>query len=288
MGSGTAVAKSASEMVLADDNFSTIVAAVEEGRAIYNNMKQFIRYLISSNVGEVVCIFLTAALGMPEALIPVQLLWVNLVTDGLPATALGFNPPDMDIMNKPPRSAKEPLISRWLFFRYCAVGGYVGIATVGAAAWWLTAYDDGPHATFYQLTHHLQCLGEAENFKGIDCKIFDSAKPKTMALSVLVVIEVLNAFNSISENQSLTVMKPWCNLWLIGAVFVSMVLHFVILEVSFLAAVFQLTPLNVEEWIAVLKISFPVIIIDELLKFIARKYIEVAEARDPMADKKNN
>ncbi|VDL57539.1 unnamed protein product [Hymenolepis diminuta] len=275
MGSGTAVAKSASEMVLADDNFSTIVAAVEEGRAIYSNMKQFIRYLISSNVGEVVSIFLTAALGLPEALIPVQLLWVNLVTDGFPATALGFNPPDLDIMSRPPRSTSDPLISGWLFFRYLAIGGYVGCATVGSAAWWFLIYNKGPQLNYYQLTHQSQCLAQESRFKGIDCSIFGHPKPMTMALSVLVLVEMLNAMNSLSENQSLLVMPPWTNYWLLGAMIMSIGLHFLILEIDFLANVFQLTPLSFEEWIVVIEFSLPVIFIDELLKLIARKFTDV-------------
>ncbi|XP_055352795.1 calcium-transporting ATPase sarcoplasmic/endoplasmic reticulum type-like isoform X3 [Paramacrobiotus metropolitanus] len=288
MGSGTAVAKSASEMVLADDNFSSIVSAVEEGRAIYNNMKQFIRYLISSNIGEVVSIFLTAALGMPEALIPVQLLWVNLVTDGLPATALGFNAPDLDIMDKPPRSSKESLISGWLFFRYMAIGGYVGAGTVGAAAWWFMISPTGPQMSYYQLTHHLACANEPENFRGMDCDVFEDPHPMTMALSVLVSIEMLNAMNSLSENQSLIQMPPWTNPWLIGAMGLSMTLHFVILYIDVLANVFQVCPLTVTEWIAVIKISIPVVLLDETLKFVARKIGEGPKFREHLHDKDKN
>uniref|UniRef100_A0A663ET98 Calcium-transporting ATPase n=1 Tax=Aquila chrysaetos chrysaetos TaxID=223781 RepID=A0A663ET98_AQUCH len=274
MGSGTAVAKSAAEMVLSDDNFSTIVSAVEEGRAIYNNMKQFIRYLISSNVGEVVCIFLTAILGLPEALIPVQLLWVNLVTDGLPATALGFNPPDLDIMDKPPRSPKEPLISGWLFFRYLAIGVYVGLATVGAATWWFLYDAEGPQVSFHQLRNFMRCTEDNPIFEGIDCEIFESRYPTTMALSVLVTIEMCNALNSVSENQSLLRMPPWLNIWLLGAIVMSMALHFLILYVKPMPLIFQVTPLSWPQWVVVMKISLPVILLDEGLKYLSRNHLD--------------
>uniref|UniRef100_A0A8D1FG39 P-type Ca(2+) transporter n=1 Tax=Sus scrofa TaxID=9823 RepID=A0A8D1FG39_PIG len=279
MGSGTAVAKSAAEMVLSDDNFASIVAAVEEGRAIYSNMKQFIRYLISSNVGEVVCIFLTAILGLPEALIPVQLLWVNLVTDGLPATALGFNPPDLDIMEKRPRNPREALISGWLFFRYLAIGVYVGLATVAAATWWFLYDAEGPQVTFYQLRNFLKCSEDNPLFTGTDCEVFESRFPTTMALSVLVTTEMCNALNSVSENQSLLRMPPWLNPWLLAAVAMSMALHFLILLVPPLPLIFQVTPLSGRQWVVVLQISLPVILLDEALKYLSRKHVDEEKGR---------
>jgi len=275
MGSGTAVAKSASEMILADDNFTSIVAAVEEGRAIYANMKQFIRYLISSNIGEVVCIFLAAALGLPEALIPVQLLWVNLVTDGLPATALSFNPPDLDIMDKMPRGTDETLITPWLFFRYMVIGGYVGAATVGASSYWFLIDPTGPQMSFWQLTNHMQCYGSPEQFKGISCEIFQAPEAMTMALSVLVTIEMANALNSVSENQSLLVMHPWVNIYLLMAMALSFSLHFMILYVDVFNVVFNISALSLDQWIVVLKFSLPVLLVDEALKFVARNYTDV-------------
>lgn len=273
MGSGTDVARLAADMVLADDNFATIEKAVEEGRAIYNNTKQFIRYLISSNIGEVVSIFLTVLLGMPEALIPVQLLWVNLVTDGLPATALGFNPPDNEIMRQPPRSSREPIVGTWLFFRYMVVGTYVGCATVFGYAWWFMYYSDGPAISFAQLSNFHKC---SALFPEIGCEMFSniySQRATTISLSVLVVIEMFNAINSLSENESLLTLPLWRNLYLVGAIVLSMALHFMILYVPFFSTLFSITPLNFEEWQAVVIISFPVIIIDEVLKLVSRTFI---------------
>lgn len=267
MGSGTAVTKSASDMVLADDNFATVVAAVAEGRAIYNNTKQFIRYMISSNIGEVVCIFVAAMLGIPDTLVPVQLLWVNLVTDGLPATAIGFNKQDSDVMKSKPRKVNEAVVSGWLFFRYLVIGAYVGLATVAGFIWWFLYYDNGPKLPYTELMNFDSCSTRETNYP---CSIFSDRHPSTVSMTVLVVVEMFNALNNLSENQSLLVIPPWSNLWLVASIIFTMILHSLILYVQPLSALFSVTPLSWAEWTIVLYLSFPVILIDEILKFFSR------------------
>lgn len=134
MGSGTQVSQEAADMILANDSFSSIVSAIQEGRTIYANMQSFICFLISCNMGEICAILLATILGFPEPLTAMHLLWVNLVTDGPPATALGFNPPSPNIMNLPPRPRTEPIMTQWLLIRYCITGLYVGLATIGVFA----------------------------------------------------------------------------------------------------------------------------------------------------------
>ncbi|KAK4478314.1 hypothetical protein RD792_017603 [Penstemon davidsonii] len=269
MGSGTAVAKSASDMVLADDNFATIVAAVAEGRAIYNNTKQFIRYMISSNIGEVVCIFVAALLGIPDTLVPVQLLWVNLVTDGLPATAIGFNKQDSDVMKAKPRKVNEAVVTGWLFFRYLVIGVYVGLATVAGFVWWFLYSDNGPKLSYTELMNFDSCSTRETNYP---CTVFSDRHPSTVSMTVLVVVEMFNALNNLSENQSLLVIPPWSNLWLLGSIVLTMLLHILILYVEPLSILFSVSPLSWTEWTVVLYLSFPVIIIDEILKFVSRNY----------------
>ncbi|PPS18253.1 hypothetical protein GOBAR_AA02335 [Gossypium barbadense] len=304
-----AVAKEASDMVLADDNFSTIVAAVGEGRSIYNNMKAFIRYMISSNIGEVASIFLTSALGIPEGMIPVQLLWVNLVTDGPPATALGFNPPDKDIMKKPPRRSDDSLITAWILFRYLVIGLYVGIATVGVFIIWYTHHsflgidlsgDGHSLVTYSRLANWAKCDSwegfsvspftagsQVFKFDSDPCDYFQSGKIKasTLSLSVLVAIEMFNSLNALSEDGSLLTMPPWVNPWLLLAMSVSFGLHFLILYVPFLARVFGIVPLSTNEWLLVIAVAFPVILIDEVLKFIGRRTTRLRYPAVPKSSK---
>uniref|UniRef100_A0A7R9V2G2 Cation-transporting P-type ATPase C-terminal domain-containing protein n=1 Tax=Chlamydomonas euryale TaxID=1486919 RepID=A0A7R9V2G2_9CHLO len=271
MGGGTAVARHAADVVLSDDNFATIVFAVAEGRTIYANTKQFIRYMISSNIGEVVAIFTAALLGTPEVLTPVQLLWVNLVTDGLPATALGFNKADRSVMAHPPRRADEPIVSSWLFVRYLVIGLYVGIATTAGFVWWYVSAATGPQLSWSQLVQHHACNVSALPGDPKSCAPFEAKEPRTVAMSVLVLIEMLNALNNLSEDASLLSTPPWDNFWLLGAIATSMALHFLVLYVPFFASVFGVAAIGWHEWQMITYLSLPVIFIDEVMKFISRR-----------------
>lgn len=266
MGSGTDVAKAAADLVLVDDNFATIIEAVREGRAIYANTKQFIRYLISSNIGEVACVLGTALLGLPEVLSPVQLLWVNLVTDGLPATALGFNPHSPRSMKEAPRARDEQLVDAWLFVRYLIVGCYVGFATV--AGFVLTLLPRRGAVPVWPIV-----LSSSTG-------IVDSRLGSSVALSVLVVIEMFNALNALSETESLLTLGPLTNPWLVGAIALSIFLHLGILYVEGLAKVFNVVPLSGADWILVLALSAPVVLIDEALKAISRRRLPLKAKKD--------
>jgi len=308
---GTEVAKNAADMILQDDNFQSIVAAVAEGRSIYSNMKAFIRYMISSNVGEVAAIFFTAALGIPEGLTPVQLLWVNLVTDGPPATALGLNPKDVDVMLKPPRKKSDALISTRSYVRYMVVGLYVGFAVIGIFIYWF-CYDQGSVAglghdgqglvTYNELTGWANCQAWTQqrrtevlkNFTaGGKSYVFDTKDParcteyftdgkvkaSSLSLTVLVVIEMLNAFNALSEDGSLYHMPPWANPWLIIMASLSVGIHMVVLYWPPMNGIFAVCPLTLHDWGLVMSFSMPVLLIDEMLKFVGRMLPEDGKRR---------
>ncbi|CAN0294943.1 unnamed protein product [Ectocarpus sp. 12 AP-2014] len=270
---GTEVSKDAADMVLADDNFATIVSAVEEGRAIYNNMQAFICFLISCNIGEIATIFFATLLGLPEPLTPLHLLWVNLVTDGPPATALGFNPPDPDAMSKPPRPKDEPIMSKWLLTRYLLTGLYVGFATLGVSVHWYL--DHG--VTWSQLLNWSTCMGEGmelpataglEYLASKPCEIFTVAKaiPQSLSLSTLVTMEMLKALSAVSVDNSMLRVPPWRNKWLLAGVAFPSLLHLAVLYLPGVGETFGVAPLSWDDWTWVLRFSLPILLVEEILK----------------------
>jgi Ca2+-transporting ATPase len=214
---GTDVSKEASALILSDDNFATIVAAIEEGRGIYENIRKFIRYLLASNVGEILTMFLAMMAGLPLPLVPIQILWVNLVTDGLPAMALGVDQAEKDLMQQRPRSARENIFARRLGWKIISRGILIGICTLGA--FWLTLRTNGGN------------LIEAQ----------------TVAFATLVLAQLIHVFDCRSS-RSIFHRNPFQNRYLVLAVLSSLVLMIGVLYIEQLQPIFKTVPLGFRAW----------------------------------------
>lgn len=249
---GTDVAKDTADMVLTDDNYVSIVSAVEQGRIIYSNIRKFVYYLISCNMGEILIIFLPTAFGrllFPELtteqlspLVPVQLLWLNLISDGAPALALGTEKGDPDIMDQKPRPPKEPIINK-----HMTIG--VAIQTLAIAGVTLFAFWRGLMQTDLPLETRLPYA-------------------ETMAFLTLSASELLRAFTARSERYPLLKIGIFTNKWMNIAVLVSFVLLLAVIYVPFLNPVFQTTPLGWKEWSLILPLLVVPSVVAEITKWI--------------------
>ncbi|KAJ1448765.1 hypothetical protein M885DRAFT_470840 [Pelagophyceae sp. CCMP2097] len=299
---GTEVAKQAADMVLMDDDFASIVSAVEEGRAIYKNMQAFVCFLLSCNFGEVATIFGGVLLGVPDILSPLQLLWINLVTDGPPATALGFNPPDPDSMQKPPRKTSDPILTPWLLTRYAVTGTYVGCATIGIfckyyadrgvplaqLADWTSCSADAPPGSkwsaFRPLVPSMIAGADACHvaFHGGEMK----ATAQTLALTTLVAMEMLKALSAVSLDHSLLRVPFWANPFLCAGVALPCLLHLLLLKLPALRSVFGLAAITGSDWADVFKFAAPILLVEEALKATSRflEHRELAKAAAPALD----
>jgi len=217
---GTDVTKEASSMILLDDNFATIVAAIEEGRVIYSNIRKFIRYLLSCNIGEVLTMFLGTLIGLPIPLLPIQILWVNLVTDGLPAIALGLEPPEKDIMMRPPRDSRDTIFSGGLLGLIVVRGILLGVSTL---------------AVFISILY----------FTG------NVVLARTGGFVTLVLTQLTHVFECKSERKTIFEIPVFSNVYLILAVMCSLAMILSVVYLPFLQPIFKTAPLTYNEWLLV-------------------------------------
>lgn len=230
---GTDVAKNAADMVLTDDNFVTIVEAVKQGRNIFDNIKKAVHFLIATNIGEIVTIFLGLILGLKSPLLAIQLLWINLVTDSLPAIALGLEKPEVDIMDKKPRDSKKGIFADGLWQRIITEGTMLGILT-------LVAFSVGNY-------------------------LYDIEVGRTMAFVSLGLLELVHSFNIKSE-ETIFKVGLFENKYLLGAFILGALLQIVVVVIPSVAEVFKLVPLTQVQWMYTFGISILPLIIMEIQK----------------------
>ena len=241
---GTDVAKGAADMILTDDNFATIVQAVEQGRGIYANIKKAIHYLLSCNIGEIITIFVATVLGLRRMpLVAVQLLWLNLVTDSLPALALGMEPVEAGVMEQKPRAASDSLFDRAFSLRLAWQGVMVGAVTL--AAYWLGEY----------------VLSDPAASGGV---------ANTMAFATLTISQLFHAFDVRSEHHSILHIGLFSNSAMNKAFLIGMALQLSVLLVPPLMTVFQVTPMDATAWAAVFALSLTPVVICEIEKAVRR------------------
>ena len=240
---GTDVSKEAADMVLLDDNFATIVSAVREGRRIYENIRKFIKYTMTSNFGEIVVMLVGPFVGLGLPLLPLQILWVNLVTDGLPGLALTQEPSEPNTMKRPPRNPKEQIFGRGLGIDVLWVGALMGIVSLLVGLW------------AFNFNHEFAW--------------------QTMIFTTLTMAQMGNALATRSESQTLWEAGIFTNKSLLGAVFLTLLLQLAVIYVPFLQKIFETQSLTLLEIGISLGASLIVLILIDTVKVIRRKFAKV-------------
>lgn len=249
---GTDVAKNTAEMILTDDNFASIVSAVEEGRIIFSNIKKFVYFLLSCNIGEILLVFTSILLGWNVPLLPIQLLWLNLVTDSFPALALGVEKGEPDIMQQQPRDSKEAIINRSMMFS-------ILLQSIAVAGGSLLAYYWGMH--HYPIQY--DALGNV-----IEASLVPA---RTITFATLITAELLRAYSSRSQKHTLFKIGFFTNRSMVYSTLFAFLLLLVVLYVPFMQDIFYTFPLGLLDWEIVLSFAFIPLVVGELGKVIFKK-----------------
>ena len=238
---GTDVAKNTSDVILTDDNFATIVSAVHEGRIIYSNIKKFVSFLLSCNVGEILIVLVSILLNIPVPFIPIQLLWLNLVTDSFPALALGVEKGDEDIMEVPPRNPNEPILDKDMIYSIISQALAITVATLGAY--------------FYGMHHYPNHIEGA----------------RTVAFFTLITAELLRSYSVRSSRFTLFHIGVFSNKTLLYGTALSFVMMLVVVYVPFLQPYFDTVSLGIKELAVAIPLAFLPFIVAEVSKIVRKK-----------------